>query len=66
MSERSNEIIKKLDDLHAARKQMAYRSIYHGSYEAIAIELNSELKSLTGMDYIQHKHEHQKRGGAEK
>lgn len=59
----ASELIKKLDDLHAARKQMSYRSVYHGSYEAIAIEINKELKNLTGIDYIEHKHNQSRRDG---
>jgi hypothetical protein len=48
-------IIKELDDLHEARKSMAYASIYHASYVDKAVELNTRLIALTGFSYVDHK-----------
>lgn len=46
-------ILVKLYNLHETRKSMAHHSIYHQQYVDKAIELNSELKALTGRDYTE-------------
>lgn len=47
------QILAKLSNLHDTRKSMSYYSLYHAQYEKQAIELNAELKALTGRDYVQ-------------
>ena len=46
------EILVKLHELHEARKSMSNSSIYHGTYQATAIKLNTELYWLTNKNYI--------------
>ena len=52
------QLVTKLHDLHETRMTMSHHSIYHGTYQAEAIELNTQLFDLTGRNYSDYlKHE---------
>ena len=45
-------LLSQLDSLHEARKGMKTFSNYHGVYEELCIELNTELREITDLNYI--------------
>lgn len=46
------DALKKLHELHEMRKTMSFASVYHGTYEKMAIDLNRIIQDQTGKNYV--------------